>query len=178
MEEVIFIAQDIKHSLIAFYHSGFFLTIKILAGVYTLVLFIDIILLLIQRGVSGNIREGIFGMDVPREILDKKKKARQDWLKITQKIETGNGNDYKIAIIEADAFADRLVAGLGYEGAAFGERLDNASEDHIVNVAGMKQAHQIRNKIIHEDNFVLSKNDALGVLAQYEEFLRSYQIID
>jgi hypothetical protein len=70
------------------------------------------------------------------------------------------------------------VAGLGYEGADFGERLDNASEDHIVNVAGMKQAHQIRNKIIHEDNFVLSKNDALGVLAQYEEFLRSYQIVD
>jgi hypothetical protein len=178
MDGMLFIAGDLYTEILKFYHSGFFLTIKIILGIYTLVLFIDIILLLIQRGVAGNIREGIYGMDVPRAILDKKEKTREDWEGIKKKLASANPVDYKVALIEADDFIGEIVKGLGYAGDNFGERLDNIPEDHVMNVAGMRQAHQVRNKIIHDDNFVLSQNDALGVLSQYEEFLRGFQVID
>jgi hypothetical protein len=178
MDDITIIIAGLYGGVLDFYHSGFFLTVKILLGIYSLVLFIDVVLLLIARGVSGNIREGFYGMDVPRALLDKKKKTRKEWMVIRQKLESASPDDYKVAIIEADAFIDGIIQGLGYSGDNFGERLENIPEEHIVNVAGMKQAHKIRNKIIHDDNFVLSKSDALGVLGQYEEFLRSFHVID
>ena len=75
-------------------------------------------------------------------------------------------------------FIEKIIVGFKYKGENFGERLENIPEDHLVNVAGIKQAHQVKNRIIHDDNFVLSKEDALGVLSQYEEFLRSFQVVD
>ena len=178
MDDIIFILGDLYQGALSFYHSGFFLVIKILVGIYSAVLLIDIILLLIQVGVSGNLREEFYGMNVPRALVGKKKQTKKRWEGIMAKVDSGSLVDYKVAVIEADDLIDGIIAGLGYKGENFGERLDNVPEEHIVNVAGMKQAHQVRNKIIHDDNFVLSRNDALGVLSQYEEFLRSFQVID
>lgn len=178
MSEQVFILGNLYEGLLKIYHSGFFLTIKIILGIYVIVLFLDIILLVIQRGVAGNMREKFLGMDAPRAIMDKQEKARKRWGLIREKMESANPVDYKIAIIEADDFIDEIVKALKYKGENFGERLENIPEEHIVNVSGMAQAHQVRNKIIHDDNFVLSQSDALGVLSQYEEFLRSFQIID
>ena len=178
MGDLTFFIGNLYDGFLRFYHSGFFLTIKILLGIYTLVLFLDIILLIIQRGVAGNMREKFLGMDAPRAIMDKKEKTKEEWNVIRRKLGSANPVDYKLAIIEADDFIDGIIKGLGYAGDNFGERLENIPEEHIVNVSGMKQAHQVRNKIIHDDNFVLSQNDALGVLSQYEEFLRSFGVID
>jgi hypothetical protein len=178
MDEIIFLIANIQNGLVKFYHSGFIAVVKFLLGIYVLVLFLDIILLVIQRGVAGNMREKFLGMDAPRAILDKKEKTKKTWEMITNKMESGNPVDYKVAVIEADDFIDEIVKGMGYKGANFGERLEKIPKDHIVNISGMTQAHQVRNKIIHDDNFVLSQNDARGVLSQYEEFLRSFGVID
>lgn len=164
--------------IIKFYHSGFFLTVKIIAWIYTTVLFVDIILLLIQRGVSGNLRETLTGMNVPVALTSKRKKTRKRWQEIKVKLATGNENDRKIAVIEADDFIGALVAGMDYAGNNFGERLDNIPEGQVANIEGMKEAHSVRNRIIHDERFVLSKEEAEGVLAQYEEFLKSFQVID
>jgi hypothetical protein len=178
MEEIAFFIMNIQEGMVRIYHSGFFFALKFLAGIYAAVLFLDVVLLLIQRGVAGNMREKFLGMDAPRVILDKQEKAKEEWDAIRRKLESGNAVDYKVAIIEADEFIEKIIAGLGYGGENFGERLENIPGGHIVNLAGMKQAHQVRNRIIHDDNFVLSKTDALGVLSQYEEFLRSFQVVD
>lgn len=163
--------------IIKFYHSGFFLTVKIIIWIYTAVLFVDIILLLVQRGLSGNLRETLTGMDVPVALTSKKAKTRKRWEEIKQKM-AGSQNGYKIAVIEADDFIGDLVAGMGYAGNNFGERLENIPEGQIDNIEGMKEAHSVRNRIIHDERFVLSKEEAEGVLAQYEEFLKSFQVID
>lgn len=170
--------MNIYGEILEFCNSGFFLTLKVIFGIYTIVLFLDVILLLVQRGVAGNMREKFLGMDAPRAILDKKEKTREEWNAIKQKLESANPRDYKVAIIEADDFIEKIIVGFKYKGENFGERLENIPEDHLVNVAGIKQAHQVKNRIIHDDNFVLSKEDALGVLSQYEEFLRSFQVVD
>ena len=164
--------------LVKFYHSGFFLTVKIIIGIYTAVLFVDIVLLLVQRGLSGNLRETLTGMDVPVALTSQKAKTRKRWEEIKQKMAAGTQIGYKIAVIEADDFIGELIAGLGYAGSNFGERLTNVPEGQISNIEGMREAHSVRNRIIHDDKFVLGKEEAEGVLAQYEEFLKSFQVID
>ena len=161
-----------------FYHSGALSLIKFLAGVYTIVVFLDIVLLLIHRGLGGNIRETITGMNIPRELTNNKRKTIKIWQGFKQKMESGSETNYKIAIIEADAFIDDLLARMGYKGDNFSERLNGIPEGQIENVEGMKEAHELRNRIIHDDKFELSKEEAEHALAHFEEFLHSYQIFD
>lgn len=175
MEDFIAIAYN---DLIIFYHSGFFSLIKFLVGVYTIILFVDIILLVIKVGPGGSLRSTWTGMNVPQEFTTKKKKARKIWQDIRQKLESNNETDYKVAIIQADAFIDDLIGRMGYKGDNFGERLTNIPINHIVNIEGMKQAHETRNRIIHDESFVVSKEDAEIALGQFEELLKSYQVID
>lgn len=175
MEDFIAIAYK---DFIAFYHSGIFSVIKFLAGIYAIIVFVDIILLLIHAGLGGSLRSTWTGMDIPREFTTKKKQARKTWQDIRNKLESANETDYKVAVIEADAFIDDLVSRMGYAGDNFGERLANIPINHIVNIEGMKQAHEVRNRIIHDENFALSKEDAEIALGQFEELLKSYQVID
>ncbi|MDO8240723.1 MAG: hypothetical protein Q7T51_01970 [Candidatus Moranbacteria bacterium] len=176
--DVEMLATTIYADAIKLYHSGALSVIKFLAGVYTIILFVDIILLLVQRGLSGNLRETVTGMNIPRELTTNKKKTRKTWQQIRQKIEVGNESDYKIAIIEADTFIDDLITRMGYKGDNFAERLDGIPDGQIENVEGMKEAHELRNRIIHDDSLELSKEDAEHALNHFEEFLRVYQIFD
>jgi hypothetical protein len=164
--------------ILGLYHSGLFLTIKILLEIYTVVLLLDIILLLFQRGLSGNVREMFTGMDVPLGITTGKKKLQKKWNDIRQKLESQNEADYKVAVIEADDVINDLVAGLGYKGENFGERLGNIPDAQVVNIEGMKQAHEVRNRIIHDDNFQLSREDAEIALGHFEELLRDFQVLN
>lgn len=164
--------------LIKFYHSFFFSVVKFLLGIYSIIVFVDIILLLVHRGVSGNLRETLTGMNIPKELTSKKKKTRAMWAKIRQRLESVNEAEYKLAVIEADDIIDELVKGLGYKGDNFGERLDNIPDAQIENIEGMKQAHEMRNRIIHDENLVVTREDADGTLSHYEEFLRSFQVLD
>lgn len=169
---------NLYNDILKFYHSGAFLTIKILLGIYSFVLFADIVLLVIQKGLGGSVREGYLGMNIPRGLATQKNKTREKWLKIRKKLESHNPNDYKVAIIEADDIIDGLVKGLGYPGENFGDRLNAIPDSQIENIEGMKQSHEVRNRIIHDDRFVVSKEDADIALKQYEEFLDSFQVLD
>ena len=75
-----------------FYHSTFFSVVKFLIGVYTVVLFVDIVLLLIQRGLAGDIRDIRLGINIPKEMVKKgpREKLKKRWLTIRQKLETGD----------------------------------------------------------------------------------------
>jgi len=164
--------------IIKFYNSGAFSVIKFLLGIYAIIVFVDIILLLVHRGLGGNIRETLTGMNIPQELTSKKKKTRAMWSKIRQRLESANEAEYKMAIIEADDIINELVRGLGYKGENFGERLSNIPDAQIANIEGMKQAHELRNRIIHDENLTLSREESDNALSHYEEFLRSFQVLD
>jgi hypothetical protein len=161
-----------------FYHSSFFLFIKILIGIYTLILFYDIVLLLIQRGVGSNLRELRFGIDIPTEIASNKRKTKEQWEGILKRLGSHNESEYKVAIIEADKMMDELIKKLGYGGENMGERLDNIPEGQLENLDGIREAHKVRNQIIHEDDFVLSKDIAKENLDKYADILRQFGVIE
>lgn len=167
----------IKEILI-FYHSAAFLVIKYLIGVYVLVVFTDIILLLFQRGLSGNVRQILYGMDLPPEITTKKIKMKARWDKIRKRLESGNEADYKVAIIEADGAIDDLIRRMGYKGENMIERVENIPAGQLDKIDEIKEAHKVRNRIIHEEKFTVSRETAEEVFAKYEHFLRHFEVLD
>jgi hypothetical protein len=159
-----------------FYHSPFVLVIKILLGVYLLVLFIDVVLLLILRDVAWHVRVGLKGMDMP---LDSKSKMQRRWDKVKARLKSESPSQYKVAIIEADAVAEEILGGIGYAGANMTEKLEQVGANHLDDhLEALKGAHQIRNQIVHETDFAIDQRMAVAVIGVYENFLRYLEFLD
>jgi len=166
--------------LMNFYSSTFFAVIKFIIGIYTVVVFADIVLLLYQRGLSVNIKEARLGMNIPHELVRKKakNKLRQKWESIKKRLETGEESQYKIAIIEADDLIDDLIKRMAYPGADMAERIENINPGQIENIEDIKKAHLVRNRIVHDESFAVTKEQAQEVIAIYDEFLKYHEVVD
>jgi len=162
----------------SFYHSTTFLVIKYIIGIYVLVVFVDIVLMLVQRGIGGNMRQILYGMNLPPEITTKKIKMKARWDKIRKKLESGNEADYKVAIIEADSAIDDLIRRMGYKGENMLERIKDIPAGQLDKLDEIKEAHEIRNRIIHEEKFKVNRKTAEEVLGKYEHFLRHFEVLD
>jgi len=166
-------------AIAAFSDSVVFLVVKILLGIYVAVLLVDIILLLIQRGFSKIFREGFtIGMNVPSELTIKKKKTKFRWGAIKKRLENQKEEEFKVAIIEADEMIGGLLEGLGYQGENLGEILKNISEMQVESIAKIRKAHEIKNRIIHDENFPVSLELARETLGYFEEFLDEFEVFD
>jgi hypothetical protein len=162
----------------AFYTSITFSLIKFFLEVYVIVMFIDLVLMLKQRGLGGDLRDTLVGMNIPPELGNKKNKLRVKWAKVKEKLKSKNESDYKVAIIEADKIIDDLLARMNYAGENMGERLDNITPGQIENIEDLRTAHEIRNRIIHDESFVLTKVEAEKTFEYYEDFLRFFMVLD
>jgi hypothetical protein len=161
-----------------FLASATFFVLKIFLEIYVLVLFFDMLLLIKQRAFRGDFLDTIIGMNVPPELVTKKGKLRAKWDKVRAKMQSGNQSDYKVAIIEGDNIIDDLIARMGYKGENFSERLDNINPGQIENIEELRLAHEMRNRIIHDESLVLTKEEAQKTLGYFEEFLRYFQVLE
>ncbi|MDQ1284242.1 MAG: hypothetical protein QG620_590 [Patescibacteria group bacterium] len=175
LESILFNTPDFVREI---YHSTPFAVLKFLLGIYSAVLFVNIVMLLFQRGLAGDVRDTLLGMNVPPELTTKKSKLKKRWEKIRAKIESGGESDWKVAIIEADNIIDDLIRRMGYKGENMAERLDAINPGQVENIEELRRAHQTRNRIIHEDDFKLDKESALDILADYEEFLKEFEVLE
>lgn len=168
-------------SFLDFYHSWSFSLLKFLLGIYAVVLLVDIVLLVIQRGISGDLADTRYGMNIPVELIKKgpKKRLAAKWAKIKSKLNSTNEKQYKIAIIEADSLIDDLVFRMGYkDGKTFGERLENIPDGQIEDLSDIKEAHAISNQVVLDENFRLDKETARKALSGFEKFLINHEVIE
>jgi len=166
--------------IITFYNSTFFDVIKFILGIYAVVLFIDIILLLIQRGLSSDLKETIHGMNIPKELVkDKhKNKLKIQWEAIRKELESDNEDDYKAAVISADSIIDNLLKGMGYAGENMEQRLANIPDGQIENLDDLKLAHQVKKRIVEDSSFKIDRQAAHDTISSYEHFLKLFEVLD
>lgn len=158
------------------YHSQAFILIKFLMAIYIIVLLVDIFLLLISRGVGGNIRVGIFGAHIPAELASKKEKTRKKWDELKQMLQSEKEEDWKIMIIKADEMIVDLIEKLGYKGKNAGEILAKVDNNHIEGADSIKEAHELRNRIIHEEEFKIDAGMAAEAMNKYEALLDYFDV--
>ena len=109
---------------------------------------------------------------------EKKRKKLKEWKKIKKLFERGASSDLKLAIIEADKLLDEVLSSLGFSQKTLKEKLDLLSKEEFPELDELKYAHFIRNKIVHQKDFSLSKKEAEVILSIYENFFRSLDLID
>lgn len=176
MDQFAIVLNAIVDGIISFYNSSAMGVIKFLLGIYAAVLLADIILLLIQRGLSGDIRDTVLGMNIPSEMVSRKDKLRKKWDKVKEKLEIENESAWKVAIIEADNLIDDLIKRMGFRGENLSERLEGINPGQIENIEELRTAHEMRNRIIHDEDFKIDKKTAKQILGYYENFLTYFEV--
>ena len=170
--------NNLGQNIAAFSNSPAFVFFKILAGVYVLILLTDIVLLLFQRGLGANLRQMRYGVNMPSELVNKRDKTKERWEKIIKRLESENVSEYKVAIIEADAMIDDLLKKMGYSGDNMGDRLAAIPSGQVAELDEIKAAHEIRNRVIHEEDFKVDKKFAHDVLEKYAHILHHFEVLD
>lgn len=168
------IAITIWNGIVTFLSTSIFiLFIKFFLLVYVVVLFADIVMLLLLRGISGDIKNVLYG--TARPILSKSR-AIVRFEHILDRLKSDNPSQYKVALLEVDAFAEEIFAGMGYEGKTMGEKLENIQNGQIETRGRLLEAHSIRNRIIHDPNFILSKEEAEKWIGDYRAFFDEMEL--
>lgn len=158
-----------------FNDSILFAFIKFFLFIYVAVLVIDIVLLFWFRDVAGDLKTTMFGAKRP---LVRRSTAIKRWESILARLESDNDSQYKAALLEADAFADELLKGMGYKGGNMRERLESIQSFQLESKEALEATHALRNRIIHEPDFQLSKEEVEESLDRYKAFFAEIELFD
>ena len=149
-------------------NSAVFTVLKFFLVIYSIVLIANVVMLLCMRGIIENLKVQMYGTTRP---MMKKNEATAKWNGVEKRLESDNASHYKVAILEADHFADELLKESGFDGANMGERLANMNPGQLVSYEGLKEAHEVRNRIVNEPAFTLDRSEAKELLEKYKALL-------
>lgn len=154
--------------------SWVFTVVKWFLMLYTTVLIIDVVLLVLLRGVTENLKMQLYG--TTRPILSKNK-TEERWRGIERRLTSDNPSQYKVAVLEADQFADEVLRESGYAGANMGERLAGIVPGQLQSYEALKAAHEVRNRIVREQNYAVDHDQAETLLNQYKQLFVELELL-
>lgn len=101
------------------------------------------------------------------------------WISVRNKLLSDNQSDWRLAIIEADIYLDRVLDQKGFYGDTLGDKLKQISPEKLPSVQIAWEAHKVRNRIAHDGSgFMLTMPEARRVLSYYEIVFRDLEVID
>lgn len=106
-------------------------------------------------------------------------KYNETWNHIRERLLSDSPSDWRLAIIEADIYMDRLLDQRGFHGDTIGDKLKQITPDRLASTQIAWEAHKVRNRIAHEGSaFALTMPEARRVLSYYEIVFRDLEAID
>ncbi len=100
------------------------------------------------------------------------------WKAIERKVREGAPDSFRIAIIEADALADRLLKQIGLKGEHMADRLERISSEELKSIERLWRAHRMRNNLVHTPGQAVTYEEAKSVLSDYEAFFKEVGVIN
>ena len=101
------------------------------------------------------------------------------WTSVRSKLLSDNQSDWRLAIIEADIYLDRVLDQKGFYGDTLGDKLKQIDPEKLPSVQIAWEAHKVRNRIAHDgSDFTLTMPEARRVLSYYEIVFRDLEVID
>ena len=141
-------------------------TIFILAKILTILFIAGIIYCLIRIQENKKKFQEVINTWQPPKKETKLKDERL--MRIEAHLLAGSDSEMRLAIIEADALLEEILAEAGYTGEGVGERLKNLNKGALSDAAW--EAHRVRNRIAHEGSrFVLTKEEANKTVNLYKK---------
>lgn len=167
--------QDITTSFYGFINSNLFL-IKAIFILISLVFLILIVYLNLKLNITGEKIQ--HWVDVIGSEKITKKRSFKAWAQIKRRLETGDQNHLKLAILEADRVLGEITKLGGYPGRSMNERLEKMTSTDLPGIEKIRQIHQLRSKIVSDPGFQISKEEAEEVIKTYGQAFREFGLIE
>ncbi|HRZ30247.1 MAG TPA: hypothetical protein P5274_01075 [Candidatus Paceibacterota bacterium] len=152
-----------------------FASIPLLAGVIYFLYKYETILREQRARVYGKPKNIIEG--VKEEFSVSPSVKNETWEKIVTLIGSDNPNDWKLAILEADKVLEMVVNTFAVPGDNMGDKMKNIERGDFEHLEEAWQAHKVRNRIAHEQNFHISQREARVAVDNYEKVFREFDFI-
>ncbi len=132
------------------------------------------LIILIRRDIQESLvmlTESINAPELPQ------KRIMKQWEGIIKKLESDDPDSHKMAVVEADKILDDLLKRIGYQGEDMGERLKQVTSIQVANIQQVWAAHKVRNRIAHEPDFSLNREDAIRAIEAYERAFEDLELL-
>jgi hypothetical protein len=101
------------------------------------------------------------------------------WNSVRSKLLSDNQSDWRLAIIEADIYLDKVLDQKGFYGDTLGDKFKQITPEKLPSIQIAWEAHKVRNRIAHDGSgFVLTMPEARRVLSYYEIVFRDLGVIE
>jgi len=107
-----------------------------------------------------------------------KRRSVKAWKQIKKRFDIGDDSNLKLAIIEADKILDELLKISGYQGETMADRLKQLTTAQLSNINEIWGVHKLRNSIVHEPNFQISRGEAWNAIEIYKKAFKEFGLID
>ncbi len=101
----------------------------------------------------------------------------KEWRKIAKRIDSGIEAEYKLAIIEVDTMLGEILKQMGHNEGSVEKSLNKVTPIEINNIKELKEARRVRNDVVHDPDYQLSKEKAKEVMGVYEEAFRNLGVV-
>lgn len=142
-------------------------TAKVIFVIISFLLLLAIIALLIRIIVISPLERSLFKRSKSeRGPIFSNKKIKKRWTKIERRFNSGIEANYKLALIEADKLFDRVVKEMGY-----------GKEKKLANIDEIKSAGKLKDKVVEEKKYKLSKEQTKEALEAYKNGLKELELL-
>lgn len=100
------------------------------------------------------------------------------WKRIRDKLLSDSESDWRIAILEADIYLDKILDKKGYYGDTLGDKLKSLTPSDLPSLQIAWEAHKVRNQIAHNSDYILTMPEARRVLSYFEIVFRDLEVIE
>ena len=101
------------------------------------------------------------------------------WQSIRNKMLSDSPSEWRLGIIEADIYMDKVFDNKGFRGDTLGDKLKNITPDQLASVQIAWEAHKVRNRIAHDGaDFNLTMPESRRVLSYFEIVFRDLGVIE
>lgn len=149
-----------------------FNVLQVLGYVFACLLFIGFIYLIIKHEeVRGKMSQD-FKNHFIRRSAPKINVRMERWGKVVHAMSSGDEQQWRAAIVDADIMLEEVVDALGYQGETFGEKLKTINPREIVWLDAAWEVHRLRNILAHEGSrYPFTHREAYRAYKIYENIL-------
>lgn len=97
------------------------------------------------------------------------KKVARRWEAMKKGLTVGTEPEWKLAVMEADDLLDDILAKMGYTGEGLSDRLKKVPADVLPSIDSVRQAHKVRDNIVHDPDYRLTLEEARSALEGYDK---------
>lgn len=106
-------------------------------------------------------------------------RTNDTWNAVRAKLLSDNPSEWRLGIIEADIYLDRVLDQRGFYGDTLSDKFKQITPDKLPSIQIAWEAHKVRNRIAHDGpDFVLTMPEARRTLSYYEIVFRDLEVID